>query len=141
MGYKDSRFCADKEQIVFYEEWSRKKALKLWNELHPRKKGKAKDVFVGIDLDLLKPDDKISQAKGDLQQQITHTRGLDAKVDSNKNQQLSPKTTKKTKSEPTPPEKLRSVRVSRRSFTLSPNLGGVIPLIVGLLFSWFLGMN
>ena len=36
---------------------------------------------------------------GDLQQQVTH---------SNKNQQLSPKTKRKTKSEPTSPEKLRS---------------------------------
>ena len=99
---------SDKEEIEFYEEWSRHQALKLWNELHPRNKLKDEDFFVGIDLDLLKPDDKISQAKGDLQQQITHTERLDAKVDSNKNPQSSPKTAKKTKSEPTSPEKLRS---------------------------------
>ncbi len=109
MGYKFSRPTrtkpdgtvkfSDKDEIEFYEEWSRHQALKLWNELHPRKKRKAEDFFVGVDLDLLKPDDDASQAKGDLQQQVTH---------SNKNQQLSPKTKKKTKSEPTSPEKLRS---------------------------------
>ena len=44
--------------------------MKLWNELHPRKKCKAEDFFVG-DLNLLKPADESSQqAKGDLEQMI-----------------------------------------------------------------------
>ena len=82
--------------------------MKLWNELHPRKKRKAEDFFVGIDLDLLEPaDKKETQAKGDLEQMM-HDGCVTTKVDSDEKQQLSPKKTKKTKSEPTPPEKLRS---------------------------------
>ena len=97
-----------KEEIDFYEEWSRKQALKLWNELHPRKKRKAEDFFVGIDLDLLEPaDKKETQAKGDLEQMM-HDGCVTTKVDSDEKQQLSPKKTKKTKSVPTPPDKLRS---------------------------------
>ncbi len=67
--------------------------MKLWNELHPRKKRKAEDFFVG-DLDLLKPaSGSPQQAQGDLEQ-VTKVKPEENKP--------------KTKSEPTSPERLRS---------------------------------
>ena len=91
---------SEREEIEFYEEWSRDQALKLWNQLHPRKKRKAEDFFVG-DLNLLKPADESSQqAKGDLEQMM-HDECFHTKVKPEKNKP-------KTKSEPTSPDKLRS---------------------------------
>ncbi len=64
------------------------------------------DFFVGIDWNPLKLDDETSQAKGDLQQEVDPYNNEDwtlvvrKKPSSNKIQ--------KTKSEPTPTEKLRS---------------------------------
>ena len=45
-------------------------ALRLWNQLHPRKKVSEEDFFVGVDLNLLKHDDETSHAKGDLKQEV-----------------------------------------------------------------------
>ena len=51
----------EKEEIKFYENWSRMQALKLWNQLHPKNKASEEDFFVGIDLNQLKHDDVAPQ--------------------------------------------------------------------------------
>ena len=90
----------EQEEIEYYEQWSRHQALKLWNQLHPKKKRKAEDFFVG-DLNLPKhADGSPQQAKGDLEQ-IMYEECFHTKLEPKKNKP-------KTKSEPTSPDKLRS---------------------------------
>ena len=55
----------EKDEIEFQEEWSRKVALRLWNQLHPKNKSSYEDFFVRTDLNQLKDNDVLLENEGD----------------------------------------------------------------------------
>ena len=96
----------EQEEIEFYENWSRKQALKLWNELHPKNKLKAEEFFVGGDPNLPEPEE--SQEEGNLPQ--------DVEPESNEpwtfvvKKKSTPKKIQKAKIEPTAQKKVDEVK-------------------------------
>ncbi len=58
----------DKEEIEWSEEWSRKLAIRLWNELHPKNKKKWDDFFIFNGQDHLR-EHPLLKDEGDLQQE------------------------------------------------------------------------
>ena len=123
----------EKDEIEFQEEWSRKVALRLRNELHPKNKSSYDDFFVWNGQDHLK-ENPLLEDEGNLQQEDEPEKQEEWKVVVRK----KPKKVQKKKAAPKTAEKPSSALKGKRKIFCFDCKGGRTYIVdSGPLSTWF----